>query len=360
MGAMHEAKFVIGHSAIGMTRLGILKIRAGGSPIAAMLLLGMIILVPSDAIAQDYFSEQINRLRRDMEDLQSYVYRSTNAPSFKDAKTSNNSNLESTALLQRQVLEMQTQLRELTGQLEQVNHTMQRIGNRLDKLVGDVDLRLRSLEAPPAAQSVGNGPLRAGPPRPSAPNLLGTVKQRDVDAIRQGQKPRPGAVAPPPRYAAAPAPRSAPGPAVVSAGGVQQTVSTPRILPDGTVQEQYTFAFKLLRKRDYVTAETALREFIERHPDVPLAGNAMYWMGETYYVRKDYEEAARIFLDAYQRFPKGNKAADNLFKLAKSLAQIGENASACATYGKLLKSLPTANARILASARSNMSRLECS
>jgi len=362
--------------------------------LVAVILLGLLVLLPFRAAAQENFSDQIKRMQRDLEDIQSFLYRSTDIPSSKGVTTAPaGPNPESMALLQRQALEMQTQMRDLTGQLEQFEHGIRVMGTRLDKLVGDVDLRLQALEArgaPVAAQPFENTPIVPGravrPPQtvvsrdnkgttiissrtypggtaiPAGSNSLGTVQQRNVDAIIPGQPQPVTAAAPIPANRNAPPPRAtpAPGPAGVTASGVQQMASTPNILPDGTVQEQYTFAFKLLRKRDYDTAELALREFIERHPDVPLAGNAMYWMGETFYVRKEYAEAARIFLDAYQRFPKGNKAADNLFKLAKSLAQIGENETACTTYDKLLKSMPAANSRLLANARNDMGRLKCS
>ena len=131
-------------------------------------------------------------------------------------------------------------------------------------------------------------------------------------------------------------------------------------LPEGTVRQQYQDAFNKLKTRNYAYAEKALRIFVDRYPDDPLAGDAMYWMGETHYVRKQYSEAVRIFLDAYQRFPKGNKAPDNLFKLAKSLSQIGENRSACVTYAELVKTFPSATQRILSGARSEMFRLGCS
>jgi tol-pal system protein YbgF len=378
---MHVVIFVNGRNTTGFTQKGLVKIRAVRRAVcmAAAILLGVLIVLPFTvgAIAQENLSDQMNRMRRELDVIQEYVYRSTNVPPSRDVASPVNPNTESMALVQRQVLELQSQNRELTGQLEQTNYAIRLMGTRLDKLVRDVDLRLQSLEsaqrpvtAPPetmvrrdakgttiiATRTFAGAPIRPGS------NFLGTVRQRDVDAIQPGQTPPPGTVVPYSGNALrnAPALQPAPGPASVTVSGVQQVVATPSILPDGTVQEQYGFAFKLLRKRDYATAETALREFIERHPDVPLAGNAMYWMGETYYVRKDFAEAARIFLDAYQRFPKGNKAADNLFKLAKSLSQIGENESACTTYGRLLKSFPTANARILASARNYMTRLACS
>jgi tol-pal system protein YbgF len=196
--------------------------------------------------------------------------------------------------------------------------------------------------------------------------LLGTVSPQSVDSIHEGRVPAQQPAAPTPSATArnaaqAPPPSAAPGPGDVVTGSTQVGTANPgHVLPDAPVQEQYNYAFKLLQQRDYTGAEAALREFVNLHPKEPLAGNAMYWMGETFYVRKNYPEAARIFLDAYQRFPKGNKAPDNLFKLGRSLAEIGENSSACTTYSELLKSFPHANERILSNARGDMARLKCS
>ena len=196
---------------------------------------------------------------------------------------------------------------------------------------------------------------------------LGQISGRELAAVREGQPVPPAAATQPvARVARTPAPVSPPPPQAAPApGGVSSSVvSVARPLntgelPEGTARQQYEYAFGKLKTRNYDEAENALRSFVDRHPDDPLAGNAMYWMGETYYVRKQYSEAARIFLDAYQRFPKGNKAPDNLFKLAKSLSQIGENKSACTTYAELVKTFPSANQRILNGARSDMTRLGC-
>ena len=32
----------------------------------------------------------------------------------------------------------------------------------------------------------------------------------------------------------------------------------------------------------------------------PLAGNAVYWLGETYYARRQFADAAVTFADGYQ------------------------------------------------------------
>ena len=83
-------------------------------------------------------------------------------------------------------------------------------------------------------------------------------------------------------------------------------------LPDGTPKQQYEFAFDFLKRQDYPKAESALRDFLKRHPKDPLAGNAQYWLGETYYVRGDFQQAAVEFMAGYQNYPKTNKGPDNL------------------------------------------------
>jgi tol-pal system protein YbgF len=130
-------------------------------------------------------------------------------------------------------------------------------------------------------------------------------------------------------------------------------------LPAGTPKDEYTYALSLLRKRDYTGAETAFKAFIDKYPENYLSRNAMYWMGQTFYVRKNYSEAARIFLDGYERFPTSEKASGNLLGLAKSLSEIGEITSACASYNELLKTFPGAGARTIYTARNDLARLKC-
>ena len=340
---------------------------------------------------------ELERLRRDLSDMQRFVYRGEKPSRPANAPSQASGDTEAAARLQRQLLEMQTQLRELTGHIERVQYDLRQVGERLDKLVADVDIRLRALESGPlppgdrrlgAAQGrtpsqqtalrppVGTTIISSGgisdarnPSEPSLPpgqKSLGQISEKDLAGFQRGQPVKPAQPASPAPVAVQPSPQPpAARPAPAPQGVTSSVASVARPLgagelPEGTARQQYEFAFGKLKQRDYDGAESALRAFVDRHPDGPLAGNAMYWMGETYYVRKQYPEAARIFLDAYQRFPKGNKAPDNLFKLAKSLVQIGETASACTTYTELVKTFPNANRRILSGAQSDIQRLGCS
>ena len=121
--------------------------------------------------------------------------------------------------------------------------------------------------------------------------------------------------------------------------------STARPLPSGSTSEQYNHAFGLLKQADYPAAETALKAFVEQHPNDPMAGNAQYWLGETYYTRGRYAEAASAFAEGYKRYPKSSKAPDDLLKLGMSLARANQKQNACIALTQLDHDFPAAGRR---------------
>ncbi|MDZ7712244.1 MAG: tol-pal system protein YbgF [Rhodovibrio sp.] len=130
-------------------------------------------------------------------------------------------------------------------------------------------------------------------------------------------------------------------------------------MPDGPPQAQYDYAFGLLRQADYAEAEQALSKFLDKHPEHELAGNAKYWLGETFYVRGNYERAAVTFAEGFQTYPESQKAPDNLLKLGMSLAQIDRTEDACGIFAELQSRYPDAKNNILQRAEREQSRLNC-
>ena len=129
-------------------------------------------------------------------------------------------------------------------------------------------------------------------------------------------------------------------PQVASAGGGLRP-SGPDGLRSGSASAQYDSAFGLLRKANYPAAEEALRSFIQQHPNDPLAGNAQYWLGESFYARGKYAEAAAAFADGYRaRYPRGSKAPDGLLKLGMSLSRANQKHNACIALMQLDHDFP--------------------
>jgi tol-pal system protein YbgF len=127
----------------------------------------------------------------------------------------------------------------------------------------------------------------------------------------------------------------------------------------GSADAQYDYAFGLLKKADYPAAETALKTFVEQHPNDRLAGSAQYWLGETYYARGRYLEAAGAFAEGYKRYPKGPKGADDLLKLGMALARANQTQNACLAFGQLQQDFPHPGAAIKERAVAERRRLHC-
>ena len=297
--------------------------------------------------------DRLERLERDIRALNLQMARGgKGGVELKSSAPSASPTTPAVALMELRLSEIENDLRSSTGRSEEMVHQMQQISQRLDKLVGDVDYRLGVLEetmrgagaktgsqplahddptqsAPPQIRPVPSPPsvqtVRPGQPVPSAqPGVLGQISKKDMKTVTPPAGSDPKAVQP----------------AAVQPAPAPQQAAAPGYLPAGSPRQQYAFARSLLSKANYDQAELALKEFVEKNADDPLASNARYWLGETYYVRGVYPEAAKTFLNSYQKDKKGPKAQASLLKLGMSLARMDKKKDACLTFSELLKNFP--------------------
>jgi tol-pal system protein YbgF len=187
--------------------------------------------------------------------------------------------------------QIQQSLTALTGQLEQMQYRNQQLQQQMEKMQADYEYRLDSLEKGGKA-----GPRPAAPaPTPTPPAGGGNL----------------AANAPPP------------------AGGAQG-------------EALYHDAFKLLQDGDYAGAERGFKAFVQRNPQHVLAGNAQYWLGETYYARRDYQNAMVAFAEGYKNYKASPKGPDNLLKLGVTLAVLHKKTEACAVFARFKEDYPRA------------------
>ncbi len=284
--------------------------------------------------------DRLDRLERDMNLLQRQVYRSTSPGA---APTAPGADAQSSVNNEVRISQLEDQVRTVTGQIEELTNTLDQMKRRLETLASDIDQRLAALEHPGSGQP----PQAQGQPPQPAPRALAGSPPKGAGANPAEAPSQSGVLG---QLPAAGAAQTAAAPATAGDAGA---------LPNGTPQEQYNFAFGLLRQANYPAAEQALRAFIERYPNDALAGNAQYWLGETYFVRKDYNNAAAVFAEGYEKYPKGGKAADNLLKLGMALGQLGQKANACRAFARLDRDFPTAPATIKDRAGDEKKRLGC-
>jgi len=246
--------------------------------------------------------------------------------------------------------ELEEQIRALTGTMETVSFQVDQATRRLDQVMADIEFRLGSLEggkpatstprvaSVPKAASVTAAPMEGGGTAPVM-GTLGSISENDLAAVEanapkstEDKQDKPtGKASAQPVGAQSPKPQAQPA----------QQASVQPAKPS-TPREQYQQARKMLITGDFDRAETALKTFLADNPKDPLAANARYWLGETYYVRGDFVQAAETFFANYQSDPKGAKAPDGLLKLGMALANLDKKREACAVLGKLLKEYPKA------------------
>lgn len=317
--------------------------------------------------------------------------------------------VQSSAALAEQSMridQMQDQVRQLTGRVEELTYQLQQLQEMLRRTQEDNEYRFQTLEggappkrrseapstvAPPPSTTAGGQPpsggvadLSAGPggstdfsgPMDAGgghddlgtpPTVLGTIPgdgsvvappsdsalggPLDLSAIARGEEPQAaglpsGPAAGLPGVSAGTMPPLAgtnpPSNAPASGGAVVAALP-----PPADPRAAYDEAYAKVLAGDYEGAEASFTRFLKNHPKSDLAGNASFWLGESYYARNKFRDAADAYLATYRDHPKSQKAPESLLKLGLSLEGLGEKEAACATYAELSKKFPDAPAALL-------------
>ncbi|RCK37113.1 hypothetical protein TH19_11220 [Thalassospira profundimaris] len=344
-------------------------LRKGRHLLAALAIgtvFGMTSLATTQVHAQDAnMSRQVDQLRKDLDLLQRYVYREGTGgaagASGGAAVAGADDGSPAAARQQVQINDLQRSATQLTGQIEQFDFRIRKMEERLERLVADIDFRLGQLEGGSVMSggAAGVAPQAGAETSAAAPTGNGVAATQLGGGAGSGEQLNDrgtklfGVIeneGQPPKIPSGPA---------ASTGAVASTATQTAALSGGTPEEQYREAFGLLRKQDFPAAEKALSSFVSSHPNDPLAGNAQYWLGETYYVRGQFENAAIAFTEGFQTYPDSTKAPDNLLKLGMSLANLGKNEDACTAFGHLIDNFPNASNVVLDRARQERKNRGC-
>lgn len=130
-------------------------------------------------------------------------------------------------------------------------------------------------------------------------------------------------------------------PPSVPVAEVPDAAPAPRAAPAaGDEQGAYDYAFDALKTGDYAEAARRLRDFLATYPDGALAPNALYWLGESYYVTQNYQLASAQFRALLDRYPSHDKAPGALLKLGLTQYGLRQFDAADATLRAVLRRYP--------------------
>lgn len=312
----------------------------------------MVLLAPP-AMAQTDFQarNRLQALEQEVRDLRSQLASGSAASASSGGSATG---------VELRLSDMQQQLRELNGRLETSEFQNRQLQSQLTKMSDDYESRLQKLEL--------SGPSM----RPSA--AINTPEEDPISAATAALPPTPQTTPPASDVnlrtnvaSEGSAIKGDLGNIALRDGTVVDAKVEPKqpALPDKpadyglTASEHYDYAFGLLREAEYDKAQTAFESFLTKYPKDRLTPNAKYWLGETLYVRENYDQAAVVFAESFEVAPKGSKAPDSLLKLAMSLAKLERKADACATLKALSGQFPNASPAIRANAEQTGKELKC-
>lgn len=158
---------------------------------------------------------------------------------------------------------LQADLRELRGEVERLGNDSESLNRRQRELYLDLDRRLQGIEAggrPAGGAEGGAAGAAAIDPRPVTAHAAG--------------------------------------------GG-----------DDGAQRTAYDQAFKLLQEGRYPQAIAAFQQYLQVYPEGRFVDNAQYWLGEAYYVTRDFPTALGEFNRVVAEFPESQKVPDAMLKI---------------------------------------------
>ncbi|QWW67098.1 tol-pal system protein YbgF [Rhizobium sp. WYJ-E13] len=284
------------------------------------------------------------------------------------------------------IQQMEDQMRQLNGRIEEMSYQLLQMQETIRKQQEDNEFRFQQLEKTGGASGGGGAkaPVKkseadVAPPASGggddiakviqAPQGAETAPSTDVPVNEGlGQPPRElgsmdfdqngnqigGSVNQGATVGSAPLPDTAPkGNSLPGVTAPQQTASL------GSESDQYKAAYGHVLSGDYNIAEQEFTQYIGRYPNSARTPDANFWLGEALYSQGKFNEAAKTFLNAHQKYGTSEKAPEMLLKLGMSLAALDNTETACATLREVSKRYPKASRAVINKVASEQKRLAC-
>jgi len=128
-----------------------------------------------------------------------------------------------------------------------------------------------------------------------------------------------------------------------------------RALVGAKLAQDYRQAIELFGQGRHAQARQGFQSVLDADPVGDLADNALFWIGETYFVAGDFTNAVRFYNRVVNEFSDQNKAPDALYKMAIAQERTGDLALAGKTLQQVIDRYPYSTPA--ASAKSELQRI---
>jgi len=114
-----------------------------------------------------------------------------------------------------------------------------------------------------------------------------------------------------------------------------------------------------LAEGDFTGAQSLFEQYLTLSPDAPDAGDVSFWLGETYFVKGGYADAADAYIASMRKDRDGAKAPNAMIKLGASLRELGNKDQACQTLDSFTAQYPSASEALRNKRQVEMTRTGC-
>jgi len=208
---------------------------------------------------------------------------------------------------------LQSEVQALSTNVEEYKELLTRPSKETDRLREEMEGRLKALEERKKAQE---------------------EKIKELEDRLKSQEPK------------APGPGSKPMESE-KPGSMKEVLSELKGVSPG-MGDLYRDAYETFHKGDLEGARRKFEAFLKQYPNTELSDNAQFWIGETYYLKKDYEKAILEYEKAIVKYPEGDKIPAAIFKQALAFSELGDKTNARNLLKRVIEKYPLSDQAQLA------------
>ena len=279
--------------------------------------------------------------------------------------------LQSQGLLDmlQKIESLERELSTITGEMEFQNHTLEQLKKRQRNLYTDIDQRLQSLERKGVVTSALSSDINFIETQSDGTPPLQTLKPIDAGIIASSATAKAEST-----LTLEVVKNNNAAPILKKTDEAQTFISDPVTssnddlvlssedssdqLDPIQIRAQYQQALKLLKATQYQQAIKAFRAFLISSPDSEYSDNAQYWLGEAFYVSRNFEQALLEYNNLLNNYPESKKLSHSLLKIGYCYYEMGQLDEASVRLEKLKQEHPGTTAARLAEERLKKIALE--
>jgi len=258
------------------------------------------------------FKQQLDRLNEEVKDLNKAVFnRSFEKKDFDSNKKDNDA--ERFTSIDIRFYDLEKDIKNLTLQFEEIAIKIEDLSNVIKSLEDDINAKFKKIQTITKTHNFEeNEELNLQTLKVKESNTLGTLVMSDNNQEKSNTESK----------------------NLVDENQKQKTETELNNLPP---EKLLQFALNQMMKKNYDYSKKILQDFIIRFPQNQLSGSAHFWLGKIYLFQSNYRDAAIVFGEGVQKFPKSIKAAEMYYEMAKSLKEMDKIPEACKTLSLLNK-----------------------